>query len=82
MAALMETKTQPVPSGGCFALAVSLLENYCPCARAVSLGLCRSSIKAGTFPHSHIHCSCLLLLGNKVSLKPSLYPLLLLLLLL
>uniref|UniRef100_A0A8V5HCF9 Keratin n=2 Tax=Melopsittacus undulatus TaxID=13146 RepID=A0A8V5HCF9_MELUD len=64
----METKPQPVPSGGCFALEVSLLENYCPCAVTVGLGLCRSSIKVGTSLHSLIHCSHLHLLVNKVKL--------------
>ncbi|XP_059686176.1 feather keratin 1-like [Gavia stellata] len=55
---------------GYFALEVSRLENYCPCAVTVGLGRCRSSIKAGPSAHSLIHSSRLHLLGNKVLLQP------------
>ncbi|KAM9520954.1 feather beta keratin-like [Guaruba guarouba] len=65
---MAETKPQTVPSGGCFALEVSLLENYCLCAVTVGLGQCTNSIKAGTSPHSLIYCSRLHLLENKVKL--------------
>ncbi|XP_069732784.1 feather beta keratin-like [Phaenicophaeus curvirostris] len=49
---------------------VTLQENYCLRAVSVGLGRCRSSIKAGPSPHSLIHSSGLLLLGNQVQLQP------------
>ncbi|XP_053944015.1 feather beta keratin-like, partial [Cuculus canorus] len=56
--------------GGCFVLEVTLLENDCLRAVSVGLGLCRSSIKAGSSPHSLIHSSRLHLFGNKAQLQP------------
>ncbi|XP_042643036.1 uncharacterized protein LOC122152801 [Tyto alba] len=53
---------------GYFALEVSLLENYRPCAATLGLGQCSSSIKAGPSPHSLIHSSHFHLLENKVCL--------------
>lgn len=51
--------------GGQSALEMSLQENYGPCAVTVGLGQCRSSIKAGASPHSHIHSLSSILLGTR-----------------
>ncbi|XP_069732786.1 feather beta keratin-like [Phaenicophaeus curvirostris] len=59
-----------ISPGGCFVLEVTLQENYYLRAVSVGLGQCRSSIKAGPSPHSLIHSSGLLLLGNQVQLQP------------